>query len=100
MTHPDILKMEKFGEMYLPEVHMLGRCAVCGQAADVHHVTGSKIGMGGDREKVHHLGREAIALCRIHHTEAHVRERDFFERNHIYGIKLDARLCKKLELKE
>ncbi len=32
MTHPDILKMEKFGEMYLPEVHMLGRCAACGQA--------------------------------------------------------------------
>ena len=40
------------------------------------------------------------ALCRIHHTEAHVREREFFERNHLYGIKLDARLCEKLELKE
>lgn len=32
MTHPDILKMERLGEIYPPKVHMLGRCAACGQA--------------------------------------------------------------------
>lgn len=76
------------------------KCAVCGRAADVHHVTGSKIGMGADRDKAHHAGREAIALCRTHHNEAHSREREFFEENHIYGIKLDETLCERLNLRK
>lgn len=76
------------------------KCAVCGRAADVHHVTGSKIGMGADRDKAHHVGREAIALCRTHHNEAHSREKEFFEENHIYGIKLDEILCERLNLRK
>lgn len=76
------------------------KCAVCGRAADVHHVTGSKIGMGVDRDKAHHVGREAIALCRTHHNEAHSREKEFFEENHIYGIKLDETLCERLNLRK
>lgn len=76
------------------------KCAVCGRAADVHHVTGSKIGMGADRDKAHHVGREAIALCRTHHNEAHSREKEFFEENHIYGIKLDETLCERLNLRK
>lgn len=76
------------------------KCAVCGRVADVHHVTGSKIGMGADRDKAHHVGREAIALCRTHHNEAHSREKEFFEENHIYGIKLDETLCERLNLRK
>ena len=76
------------------------KCAVCGRAADVHHVTGSKLGMGADRDKAHHVGREAIALCRTHHNEAHSREKEFFEENHIYGIKLDETLCERLNLRK
>ena len=76
------------------------KCAVCERAADVHHVTGSKIGMGADRDKAHHVGREAIALCRTHHNEAHSREKEFFEENHIYGIKLDEILCERLNLRK
>lgn len=75
------------------------KCAVCGRRAEVHHVTGSKIGMGVDRNKVHNVGREAVSLCRIHHSEAHAREREFFEDNKIYGIKLDATLCDRLNLR-
>ena len=76
------------------------KCAVCGRPADVHHVTGSKIGMGGDRNHVHHLGRYAIALCREHHNAAHTAEQAFFETNHIYGIPLDENLCERLTLRE
>ena len=76
------------------------KCAVCGRAADVHHVTGSNIGTGADRDKAHHVGREAIALCRTHHNEAHSREKEFFEENHIYGIKLDEILCERLNLRK
>lgn len=75
------------------------KCAVCGRKAEIHHITGSKIGMGVDRNKIHNLGRECIALCRIHHNEAHAREREFLEENKIYGIKLDNKLCDKLNLR-
>ena len=87
-------------DRYLYMCLLYRKCAVCGRPADAHHVTGYKIGMGGDRKTSHHLGREAIALCREHHNTAHTQEREFFEANHIYGIKLDARLCRTLGLKE
>ena len=76
------------------------KCAVCGRAADVHHVTGSKIGMGVDRQTAHHLNREAVALCRIHHNAAHANEREFLKENHIYGIRLDETLCERLNLRK
>lgn len=72
------------------------KCAICNDPADVHHV--NRIGMGRDRERVVHIGLLAIALCRNHHEEAHQREKDLFEENHVYGIKLDEYLCKKLNL--
>ena len=71
------------------------KCAVCGQKADLHHAEGSRIGMGNDREKVHHLGREALPLCRKHHDECHgMPEMDFLEKYHLVPVKLDEKLCK------
>lgn len=72
------------------------KCAICNARAEVHHV--DKIGMGRDREQVVHIGLKAIALCREHHNEAHIREKELFEENFIYGIKLDEYLCKALSL--
>lgn len=72
------------------------KCAICNERAEVHHV--DRIGMGRDREHICHVGLEAIALCREHHDEAHRDEKKLFENNHIYGIKLDEYLCKKLNL--
>ena len=72
------------------------KCAICNKHADVHHV--DRIGMGGNREEIVHVGLEAIALCREHHQMAHTDEKSLFESNHIYGIKLDEYLCKKLNL--
>lgn len=75
------------------------KCAVCNDPADIHHV--DAVGMGRNRENISHLGLKAIALCRKHHTEAHtVGEETFFERYHIYGIKLDEYLCEKLNLRK
>ena len=73
------------------------RCAICNKPAEVHHV--DRIGMGRDREQIVHVGLNAIALCREHHTEAHCREKELFAEYHIYGIKLDKYLCKRLELR-
>lgn len=83
--------------MYLCLKHR--KCAVCGRPADVHHI--DSIGMGRDRERVIHKGLQAIALCRIHHTEAHrTGWRGFSEKYHVCGVKLDEYLCRTLGLKE
>ncbi len=73
------------------------KCAICNRHAEVHHV--DRIGMGRDREHIVHEGLLAVALCREHHDEAHRQERELFEENHIYGIRLDAYLCRCLHLK-
>lgn len=76
------------------------RCCVCGRPADIHHTTGSKIGMGNDRTEVHHLGREVLPLCRKHHDDCHHDEKTFMEKYHLQPVKLDEALCKKLKLKK
>lgn len=73
------------------------KCAICNKPAEVHHV--NRIGMGRDREQIVHVGLKAVALCREHHDMAHRNERKLFENYHIYGIKLDEYLCKKLKLR-
>lgn len=73
------------------------KCAICNAPADVHHV--DRVGMGGNRDKICHVGMRAIALCREHHNLAHTKEKQLFEEYHIYGIKLDEYLCKILNLK-
>lgn len=73
------------------------KCAVCNKKADVHHV--DRVGMGRNRDEIIHVGMDAVALCREHHNEAHISgDRSFFEKYHIYGIKLDEYLCKVLKL--
>lgn len=76
------------------------RCCVCGKPADIHHITGSKIGMGNDRTEVHHLGREVLPLCREHHDTCHHDEKAFMEKYHLQKVKLDENLCRKLKLKK
>ena len=73
------------------------RCAVCNEKADVHHTTA--VGMGRNRDEIVHIGMEAIALCRKHHQQAHTEGKAFFDKHHIYGIKLDEYLCTVLGLR-
>lgn len=73
------------------------KCAICNKDAEVHHV--DRIGMGRDREHIVHEGLRAISLCREHHTKAHYDEKELFEKYHVFGIKLDDYLCKRLSLK-
>lgn len=76
------------------------RCAVCGRHADLHHCDGGVIGMGGNREKVNHIGRPALPLCREHHTEIHaVGQEDFLKRYIIEPVRIDERIAKVYRLK-
>jgi hypothetical protein len=70
------------------------RCAVCGKKADLHHAQGGTIGMGGNRNKVNHIGRSCLPLCRHHHTELHkIGEKSFLERYLLEPVKVDERIA-------
>lgn len=100
MSVPLIENCEDIGR-YIYACLMACRCCVCGKnEAHVHHCEGSRIGAGNDREKVHHLGREVLPLCAVHHTEIHQNEVDFIARYHLQKVKLDEALCKRLKLKK
>ena len=93
---PLLMQCDDIGK-YLYRCLEQRRCAICNAPADVHHV--DAVGMGRNRDKIIHEGMNAIALCRVHHNEAHARGRDFFNYYHVSGIKLDAYLCEKLNLR-
>ncbi|MFT9391903.1 putative HNHc nuclease [Leuconostoc pseudomesenteroides] len=71
-------------------------CVVCGKKpSDLHHLEGSHVGIGNNRDKINHIGRKAVQLCRIHHQECHQGEKEFFSKHHITGIKIDERIAEK-----
>lgn len=77
------------------------RCAITGQAgAEIHHVTGSRVGMGRNRVKINHSGLEIMALSRKWHDKVHYEgEVDIFNLYKIYGIKVDAATLNSLGIK-
>ena len=77
------------------------RCCICGKPADLHHV--DAIGMGNDRDNVVHIGRDALPLCREHHTELHKKGNKYFiETYHLQPVKIDKKIarCYGLNTKE
>ena len=70
------------------------KCAICGRRADIHEV--EKVGMGGNRQKMHHDGQLVEALCRLHHheVESNTPQKEFDQKYHINPIRLDKYLCK------
>lgn len=74
------------------------KCVLCGKKADLHHV--DAVGAGRDRKEIIHKGMHALSLCRKHHTEFHTIGKDtFFEKYHLFGIKLDDYLCQVWKVK-
>ena len=84
--------------VYMCLIHK--KCAVCGKKADLHHI--DAVGMGNDRTEIQHEGREAISLCREHHTEYHtIGKSAFLEKYHLNGgIKIDKTILKIYGLKK
>lgn len=78
--------------VYMCLIHK--KCAICGKKADLHHI--ETVGMGNDRTEIQHEGKEAISLCREHHTEYHnIGKQAFFEKYHLdNGIKIDKTILK------
>lgn len=61
------------------------KCCICGRDGEIHHV--DAIGMGNDRRTLDDSGHRKICLCRKHHTIAHQRGMEAFEKMYkVYGI--------------
>jgi len=84
-------------KMYIYACLMRKRCALCGDKADLPHV--SSIGMGRNRNEVYQIGMRVLPLCRAHHTEAHTKGvKWLLEGNHLEPIKLTVEIGKKYGL--
>ena len=82
---------------YVYKCFMCKACAVCGSRAELHHV--DRVGMGGDREHMSHIGLEALPLCRYHHAEAHrLGDGRFCEMNHIAPLRINGEIAKAYHL--
>ena len=77
------------------------KCCICGKPADLHHV--QSVGSQGYRDKINHIGLEALPLCREHHAESHTNGQiEFMKQYHLEPIKIDVKIAKiyKLNTKE
>lgn len=78
------------------------RCCITGKSTgvDIHHCTGSRVGMGRDRKSIDHSNLELIALSRDWHNRVHNEgEYEIFRDYKICGIKVDRETLKELGLK-
>lgn len=75
-------------------------CVITGRkGAEIHHCTGSRIGMGRNRNTIEHRNLYIIPLIREWHDKVHQEgEREIFKKYHIYGIKADEELLRTLNL--
>lgn len=81
----------KFDEKQTYSMCLKRVCVVCGARADIHHV--DAVGMGHNRNKIDHVGKRALPLCRKHHTEIHtIGNERFIEMYHLSPIIIDKKM--------
>lgn len=77
------------------------RCVICGKHAEIHHV--DAIGAGNNRQKISHVGKRALPLCRGCHIKCHtIGNEIFIQENHLSPFIIDKKMeyfIKKGELK-
>lgn len=88
-------------ERYLYKCIETRTCAITGRkGADIHHVGGSRVGAGRNRNKINHVGLKLIALSREWHNKVHQEgEEEIFKKYKIHGVYVDSLTLKDLGLK-
>lgn len=82
-------------QRYLYACVMNRVCCVCGRPADIHEY--DTVGMGRNRETIHHDGQRVQPLCRYHHSEVgRIGQKSFDEKYHVSWVRLDAKACEHL----
>ena len=93
----DILQISQEVPNYIRICVLERACAVCGRHADIHHI--DAVGMGGNRDKMIHIEKRVLPLCRKHHSEAHSIGREcFLEKYHLKPVKVDKEIARRLKL--
>lgn len=96
-THQPLYELAEDINTYVYACLMHKRCAVCGRRSDLHHV--DRVGMGGDRHDMCHIGMEALPLCREHHMEAHQHgDRALMDKYHLQPVKIDEKIARLYKL--
>lgn len=73
------------------------KCIICGGKCDLHHV--DRVGMGGNRDDMCHIGMECLPLCREHHREAHDHgDQTLMDRYHLEPIVIDKKIAQLYKL--
>lgn len=88
-------------ERYLYKCIETRTCAITGRkGADIHHVGGSRVGAGRNRNKINHAGLRLIALSREWHNKVHQEgEEEIFKKYKIHGVYVDSLTLKDLGLR-
>lgn len=69
------------------------KCIVCGKPTELHHV--DRVGMGGDRHDMCHIGMECLPLCREHHMEAHQHgDKALMDKYHLETVIIDDKISR------
>lgn len=73
------------------------KCIICGKPCELHHVY--RVGMGGNRHDMCHIGMECLPLCRDHHTEAHDHgDQWLMELYHLVTVVIDVKIAREYRL--
>ena len=84
LSYPGLQRTDDI-ERYLWSCIKHKRCCLCGKPADIHHV--DSIGRGRDRRNYDDSEHKKMALCRLHHSEAHNIGIDTFNaKYHVFGV--------------
>lgn len=82
---------------YVYSCLMNKKCAVCGRHAELHHI--DRVGMGGDRKHMNHLGLKCLPLCREHHDQAHsIGDKALMDQYHLVPGIIDEKVAKTYKL--
>lgn len=86
-------------DRYMYACVMTRTCCITGKKnAQIHHV--DRVGMGGNRYTMCHVGMRVVPLSADLHTMIHYSggEAEFYKQHHIQPIELTEKMCKHLNL--
>lgn len=97
-THTPLRDLADDIDRYVYACLIRKACAVCQRPAEFHHI--DTVGMGNNRNKVNHIGRECLPLCREHHTEIHTMPvQAFLDKYHLKVGICDEKIAKVYKLR-
>lgn len=85
-----------FEEKHMYMLILSRTCIITGKRADIHHI--DRIGLGGNRQTMSHIGKRVLPLCREKHNEIHeIGDEAFMKKYNIDEntiVKVDERIEK------